>query len=38
MTIVSGHPNQIKMHSYKFVVVVVTPFVLNAMASTHFVA
>jgi hypothetical protein len=36
--IVNGHPNLIRICSYKYLVIIVTMLVQNVHASTHFVA
>ncbi len=38
MIIINGHPNLVKIHSYKNFDVITTVFVLNVLASTHLVA
>jgi hypothetical protein len=38
MTIVNGHPNLVKMHSYRIFFVVVVVFVLNVMAPNYLLA
>jgi hypothetical protein len=37
MIIVNGHPNLVKMHSYRNFIVTNTEFVFNVLASTHLV-